>query len=213
MKRLAMCLALLLLTKPALAAVKIIVVPEADNKVAINYATTNGEKVRAFAMDVTVAKGTIQAVSDFHVGESTAAHPGYGIFPGSFGRYITVDATTGEVSDWSANLYTPVADAADPCALGGLKTNGVTLEMGALYFPATDNSLNAPLSSGTLCKLTISEQTTVTVTRNLIRASAVKDGKVVGGIVLTDGSVVDPNLAEATGVSTLVGTGKVGATQ
>jgi hypothetical protein len=212
MKRLAACLALLLVAKPALAAVKITVVPEANNKVAINYAATNGEKVRAFALDVTVAKGKILAVSDFHVGESTAVSPGYGIFPGSFGRYITVDATTGEVSDWATNLYTPVADAADPCALGGVGTNGVTLEMGALYFPATDNSPNAPPSSGTLCKLTISEQTTMTVTGNLIRASAVKDGKVIGGIVLTDGSVVAPDLAGATSVSTQV-TGKAGATQ
>lgn len=190
MKRLAVCLALLLLAKPALAAVRIIVVHK-GNTVAINY-ETDGEKVRAFALDVRVSQGAILAISDFVRGESTAANRGYGIFPGNFGRYITVDPTTGEVADWTASQYTPVADPCDPGALGGLTTNGVTIEMGALYAPPTDNSANAPLNAGTLCKLTLSQSASVTVTLNQIR----------GGIVLTNPSVTPTvDLSRATGIN------------
>jgi hypothetical protein len=194
MKRLAACLALLLLAKPASAAVQIIVAPEAGNKVAINYKTTSGEKVRAFALDVSVNGGTILAISDFISGESTADKPGYGIFPGNFGRYVTVDATTG-VPDWGTSLYTPIADPCDPGALGGLGTSGVTIEMGALYSPPTDSSPNAPLSSGTLCKLTLSQAAKVTVSLNQIR----------GGIVLTNPSVTPTvDLSQAQSVSSAV---------
>ncbi len=197
MKRLAACLALLLLAKPALADVQILVVPEGDNKICVDYKTTNGEKVRAFALDVSVSKGNISAISDFHKGESTASAPGYGIFPGNFARYITVNATTGEVEDpnWSATSYTPVADAGDPGALGGLETSGITLEMGALYSPPGDTSVNAPPSSGTLCRLTVSEPTLVTVTQNTIR----------GGIVLTDPGVT-PTVVLPTNVSSVPAT-------
>ncbi len=192
MKRLAVCLALLLLAKPVGATVRIIVAPEADNRVAINYETTNGEKVRAFALDITVADGVILNVTDYLRGESTAEHPGYGIFPGNF-RYISVDAATGEVTDWSLSQYTPVADPCDPGALGGLGKNGVTIEMGALYAPPTDNSPNAPLSSGTLCRLALSKATRVTVTPNQIR----------GGVVLTNASTVaNLDLTQATNIST-----------
>jgi hypothetical protein len=196
MKRLAVCLAMILLAKPAVAAVRIIVVPEGTTQVAINYDTTGGEKVRAFALDVSVASGTITKISDFHRGESSAdpnIQRGYGIFPGSFGRYITVDSATGEVTDWNASAYSPVADPCDPGALGGLNTNGITIELGALYSPAGDDSVNAPLNSGTLCKLTLSTPTSVTVALNQIR----------GGIVLTNPSVAPTvDLTCATNVST-----------
>jgi hypothetical protein len=143
--------------------------------VAINYAT-DGEKVRAFALDITVDKGKITGISDFIRGESTAANPGYGIFPANFARYITVNADTGEVAKWDVNDYTPVADPCDTGALGGLGTNGITIEMGALYYPTEDNSPNAPPNSGTLFNLTVSEPATVTIALNEIR----------GGVVLTD---------------------------
>jgi hypothetical protein len=174
MKKLRMLLAVLVAASPALAAVRITAVPD-GTKVAINYAT-DGEKVRAFALDITVDKGKIVTISDFIRGESTAAKPGYGIFPANFARYITVNADTGEVAKWDVNDYTPVADPCDSGALGGLGTNGITIEMGALYYPTADNSPNAPPNSGTLFKLTLSETATVTVALNEIR----------GGVVLTD---------------------------
>jgi hypothetical protein len=174
MKTLCALLAVLLAASPVLAAVRI-VAESAGNTVAIKY-NTDGEKVRAFALDITVDKGKIVGISDFIRGESTAAKPGYGIFPANFARYITVNADTGEVAKWDVNDYTPVADPCDSGALGGLGTSGITIEMGALYYPTEDNSPNAPPNSGTLFKLTLSEAATVKVALNEIR----------GGVVLTD---------------------------
>jgi hypothetical protein len=174
MKKLYGLLAVLLAASPALSAVRITADPN-GNTVAIKY-DTDGEKVRAFALDITVDKGKIVGISDFIRGESTAANPGYGIFPANFARYITVNADTGEVAKWDVNDYTPVADPCDTGALGGLGTNGITIEMGALYYPTEDNSPNAPPNSGTLFNLTVSEPATVTIALNEIR----------GGVVLTD---------------------------
>ena len=82
------------------------------------------------------------------------------------------------------SLNTPLADPNDPGSLGGLGTNGVTLEMGALYADPAD----APGSEGVLCMLTISEPATVSVALNTIR----------GGIVLNDAtSAVEPVLSSA----------------
>jgi hypothetical protein len=187
MKKLSLVLAALLSTSPAWAAVQIIVVP--DGKTAtIKYATTTGEKVRAFALDITVNKGVILGISDFIRGESTAQKPGYGIFPGSFRHHILVNPDTGEVATWDVNSYTPVADPCDypsdslggKSTLGGLGTNGITIEMGALYYPTDDSSPNAPLNQGTLFKLTLSEPASLTVKLNEAR----------GGIVLTNPDAV-----------------------
>jgi len=190
MKKLSLVLAALLFTTPALAAVRIIVEPSGKTAT-IKYAT-DGEKVRAFALDITVDKGVIQGISGFIRGESTKAKPGYGIFPGSFARHITVNPDTGEVAKWDVNDYTPVADPCDPGALGGLGTNGITIEMGALYYPTDDSSPNAPLNQGTLFKLTLSEAAKLTVKLNEVR----------GGIVLTNPDVpAVVNLTGAAGIS------------
>jgi hypothetical protein len=178
MKKFIVMLAVLLLASPAMAAVRISVEDEGGFTGAINY-ETDGEKVRAFALDIQVDAGTIEAISDYKVGESTSDAPGYGIFPANFSRYITVDAATGEVESWDVNDYTPVADVNDPGALGGLGTNGITIEMGALYYPPEDNSPNAPPNSGTLCKITVSQACNVTLEQNVTR----------GGVVLTDPAV------------------------
>jgi hypothetical protein len=196
MKRLNFVLAMLVLATPALAAVHMTVAPEGD-LAAIKYAT-DGEKVRAFALDITVDKGVITGISNFIRGESTAANPGYGIFPANFGRYITVDPDTGEVANWDVNDYTPVADPCDPGALGGLGTSGITVEMGALYYPTDDSSPNAPPNSGTLFKLTLSESASVTVALNEVR----------GGVVLTDPDVAaQVDLEQATGAAVGGGAG------
>jgi hypothetical protein len=192
MKKLSLVLAMLLVAAPVLAAVRISVQPDGKT-VAIKY-DTDGEKVRAFALDITVSRGVITDIVEgsFIRGESTAAEPGYGIFPANFARFITVDPVTGEVASWNKDEYTPVADPCDPGALGGLGTNGITIEMGALYYPADDSSPNAPPNSGQLFKLTLSQEAAVTVTKNEIR----------GGVVLTDPSVAaDVDLTEATAVA------------
>jgi hypothetical protein len=189
MKKLSVALVVFLSAAPTMAAVRIIV--EAQGTVASIEYQTDGEKVRAFALDITVDKGVITGISDFIRGESTAEKPGYGIFPANFARHITVDPNTGEVANWNINKYTPVADPCDPGALGGLGTNGITVEMGALYYPTDDDSVNAPPNSGLLFKLTLSQEANLTVTLNEIR----------GGVVLTNpDKAATVDLSQATGV-------------
>jgi hypothetical protein len=177
MKKVMLTLAVVLLVcAPALADV-IISHETVDGKCAVKYQVTAGEKVRAFALDITVDGGqTIDAISGFLTGESTAEAKGYGIFPANFARYITVTGA-GEVEDWDADPnYTPVADVNDPGALGGLGTDGITVELGSLYYPAGDDSDAAPGDEGILFMLDIEEACNVTYELNAMR----------GGIVLTD---------------------------
>jgi hypothetical protein len=194
MKKLSLALAALLLSSPAWAKVRITVEPS-GRTATIKYAT-DGEKVRAFALDITVDKGVIVDINDFIQGESTKDKPGYGIFPANFARYITVNADTGEVAKWNVKSYTPVADPCDPGALpkSGLGTYGITVEMGALYYPPDDSSVNAPPTQGKLFKLTLSEQAKLTIKTNEAR----------GGIVFTNANAALPadiDLAGATNIS------------
>jgi hypothetical protein len=72
---------------------------------------------------------------------------------------------------------------ADPCdhadTQDGLGTPGITVEAGALYYPADDSSPNRPDLTGTLCTIEVDVACTVTVTENDTR----------GGVVLTDPDV------------------------
>ena len=177
MKKIIFIMAVLAFGACASAAVRIIV--EGQNGLAAIKYATDGEKVRAFALDVKLSAGTFTGISGYIKGESTITEPnhlGYGIFPARFSQYISVDAQTGEVTAWDVNDYNPLADPCDPGSLGGLGTGGVTLEMGSLYYPPADSSPNAPPNAGLLCKLAISQSAKVTVTANALR----------GGIVLTD---------------------------
>ncbi len=176
-------LVVLMMAGTACATVEI-VVKNVDGMAEIHYKTTAQEPITAFALDVTVDAGNITAISGFVRGESTAQMPGYGIFPASFAAAITVDAETGEVSDWNPADYNPLANPLHPGALGGLGTPGITLEMGALYAVEED----APALEGLLCKLTVSEAANMTVGLNEIR----------GGIVMKDATkAIDPVLGSA----------------
>lgn len=177
MKRTLVALLAVMLTAPAWAGVAITVTDLGDGVVGIDYSGT--ELVRAFALDITVDAGTIDAISGFAVGDD---NNGYGIFPASFSRNIVVDPVTGDVSDWAVEGYGPVADAGDPGALGGLGTNGITIEMGSLY------DTKAPALSGRLCVITTSEPCKVTVTTNATR----------GNVVLEDASEAVVDMAGAT---------------
>jgi hypothetical protein len=179
MRAIIFSLVVAVLATPALATVAITVTDLGDGKAAIGYSGT--ELVRAFALDITVDAGTIEAISDFAVGDN---NNGYGIFPANFSRYITVDAVTGEVSDWAKQGYTPVADANDPGALGGLGTSGITIEMGSLY------DTKAPPLQGRLCVITLSGPCKVTVATNATR----------GNVVLENASEATVDLAGATNV-------------
>ncbi len=179
MKKMILALVVILLSTPAWASVAITVTDLGDGKAAIDYSGT--ELARAFALDITADAGTIDAISDFAVGDD---NNGYGIFPANFSRHITVDAATGEVSDWAIGGYTPVADANDPGALSGLGTNGITIEMGSVY------DTKAPALEGRLCVITCSEACKVTVTTNATR----------GNVVLEDVSEATVDLTGATDV-------------
>ena len=189
MKKTIVALSVVMLTAPAWAGVAITVTDLGDGMAGIDYSGT--ELVRAFALDITVDAGTIGAISDFAVGDD---NNGYGIFPASFSRNIVVDPVTGDVSDWAVADYTPVADAGDPGALGGLGTNGITIEMGSLY------DTKAPPLSGRLCVITCSEPCKVTVTTNATR----------GNVVLEDASEAVVDLAGATEIQIAGGGGYTG---
>jgi hypothetical protein len=180
MRKIIIVLAVVMLTAPAWADVKIILEPVDNTTVAVKYDSSGeSELVRAFALDLTATGGTIEAVTDFKTGDNNG---GYGIFPGNFSRYITVDGQTGEVANWDAEGYTPVADVNDPGAAGGLGDAAITIEMGSLYED------QAPGDEGTLCMITVSEGTTeICATVNEMR----------GGIVLENAATANADLTDA----------------
>jgi len=175
MRKIVSILAGLFLCGSAWAGVVITLTDLGDGKVAIGYdARSESQLVRAFALDITATDGNIVDINDYYVGDDNR---GYGIFPANFSRYITVNPTTGEVENWDAPAYTPVAPPDTPGALGGLGTDGITIEMGSLY------DTGAPSHRGVLCTITVSEGTCrLCVTGNAIR----------GNIVMEDGSEMVP---------------------
>ncbi len=187
MRKMFFALAVVMLTTPVWATVTITATDLGGGVVQIDYSSDDAVLVRAFALDITLDAGTIDAINDFAVGDD---NNGYGIFPGSFSRYITVDPASGEVGDWGVAGYTPVADGNDPGALGGLGTNGITIEMGSLY------DTKAPARQGTLCTITCSETCLLTVTTNATR----------GNVVLEDASEASVDLTGATDVPVSIGT-------
>ncbi|MDD5457797.1 MAG: hypothetical protein PHF37_00160 [Phycisphaerae bacterium] len=173
MKKLSLILAVLLLV-PAMATVTLTIVDEGSGVARIDY--TADANVSAFALDVSVSAGTITAVSDYKTdGESVTGSKGYGIYPGS----ITI------VGDAMTDSGTPHVGG-DPC----LPASSVILEMGALYGPG---DANRPDLSGTLCKLTVSANCTMSITENALR----------GGIVYADATGADLTTDPTTGVITL----------
>ncbi len=169
MRKIGLIPIILLFAAPALARVDIICTKAAEpNTFLVSYNVV-GEpnKVRAFALDITVDEGArITDVND-------QVNPYYNIYPGS-----------GHCPPgWNCLavvIYTPVADPWYPGTLPGLDTNGVTIEMGALWSPPYDNSPNAPPLQGDLLKFTVGGiigcNFKVTIAENEAR----------GGVVLTD---------------------------
>jgi len=185
MRKMILALVVVLLTAPAWASVQIIIEDEGDGVAAIKYDSTGEtELVRAFALDITITSGecTIVDVTDFAVGDDNG---GYGIFPANFSRHITVDGQTGEVADWNAEGYTPVADANDTGAAGALGGTAITIEMGSLYDQV------APGKTGTLCKIAYEGSGTVSATLNAVR----------GGIVLENAAQANLDASQCTDVA------------
>ena len=156
------------LLHPAQAAVRVFV--QGTNGLAnINYQCTAGETVRSFALDVSVDRGVILAVTNFFRGPCTAVAQGYGIFPASFRDNITV--SSGSNANWNAASYSPLAVVADNPAgtLPGLNSSGVTLEFGSLWDPTVPAT--TPPASGTLCMLQLSQTANVSISANAARGA------------------------------------------
>jgi hypothetical protein len=169
MRTLILALTVLLFAAPVWATVTITAeMDDSDpNKIWIGYTSDEAELIRAFALDITVEDGNIVAVEDYAVGDDNG---GYGIFPGSFAAApIQVDPGTGLVVTWDVADYSPVAPAGDPDALGGIGTDGVTIEMGSLY-----DTLGPNPTEGILCSVTVDENASkLCVTANAIRGNVV----------------------------------------
>ena len=175
MKKVLVTLVVLALALPAWARVDIWCTTE-GNEVTVNFrvvpSPAEPNKVSGFGLDITVDSGAkIKSISNLSAD--------YWVYPGS------IVILNGEVND----VGTPIGDPVKfPGTLGGLDTNGVSLEMGALHDPPGDAHLP---SSGALLKFKVDKDCCVTIRENAVR----------GGVVLTNPSIpVDPNF---TGCCTL----------
>jgi hypothetical protein len=188
-----------LLAHPSTRAEVKLFVQEENRAAAIKYECTDGEVVRAFALDVSVDRGQIIGVSNYFKGESTLTAQGYGIFPAAFRDCIAVG--TGSNINWEVPGYTPLAVVGDRPAdtLPGLNSSGVTLEFGGLWDPAVPGAI--PPATGTLCTLQISQAATLSVTANLSRGGVIPASS---DIIITpafNGTFVDPAFPAITGTT------------
>lgn len=107
-----------------------------SNAVRIDYDASDETLLPiAFSLDITVSSpAVITKVYDFKIGDSSAASPGFGIFPGS----MQFDPG-GNVVNWG----TP--------DLTGIGTSKVTIGMASRYY----GDVNAPAIKGKLCRILI----------------------------------------------------------
>ena len=155
----------LMLSAPAWAEVLITGVDQGDDANAvISFVNSEGQHVRGFGLDIIVDGGAVITAVE-------CLSTDYYVYPGSI-----------EISDNTVtNPGTCVCDAGQyDDTLGGLDTNGVTIEMAALYSPNDPEHPNAPADSGALLKITLSgnDQQTVCIRSNGLR----------GGVVMEDAS-------------------------
>ena len=163
MKKIILLLAVMLMTAPAMAAVTITVTDDGGGWALIEYdATSEADFVRAFALNITA--------DDANIIDIDSANASYWVYPG------TIDINdAGGVND----VGSPIAPNGSPGALGGLDTNGVTIEMGALFEAGVDPE---PAATGTLLRVQVDGACTVCVVGNSIR----------GNVVMKDASSIDP---------------------
>jgi hypothetical protein len=175
MKKLCLVLAVLMVATPAWAVVNITCSQVSGTKmVDVSYqVVSEPNKVRGFGLDITVDSGAkIIDVNSYPVYPTNYVGK-YWVYPGG------IVISGGQVTDPNK----PVALSTDPGALGGIDTNGITIEMGSLYYPTGDNSANAPPLTGTLLRFKVDKACGVTITENAVR----------GGVVLTN-PTLNPNV-------------------
>jgi hypothetical protein len=165
MKKMIFALAVLVIAAPAWSAVTITCTDEGDCVCAVRFDAQAEEPnlVRAFALDITLDNDA--AIID--VNDNVNAD--YIIYPGS------IVITNGVVTSYG----TAKGDPNQYAGTLGLDPNGMTIEMGSLYAPATGIvSPNAPATSGILLTFKVSKACTVSVSENAAR----------GGVVMEDAS-------------------------
>ena len=171
MKKMILLLAVMLMTAPAMAAVTITVTDDGDGWAVISYdATTETDFVRAFALDIT-------ASNDVNIVAYDSADANYWVYPG------TIDINdAGGVND----VGTPIAPNGSPGALGGLGTNGITIEMGALFEAGVDDP---PAAEGVLLRIQLDPAATADAADVCVVGNAMR-----GNIVMKDASsqAIDP---------------------
>jgi hypothetical protein len=177
MKKIVFALVVLLFAAPVLATVTVTATVEPNTPYVVISYTSDGNMPRAFGLDITVSDGNIIACTPAMEGECTVSVRGFGIFPGT----IDIDD---QVTPPVVNTYgTPVAPAGARGALGGIDTNGITIEMGSLY-----EGPNAPPLSGDLCTIEVSAACTVSIAGNAARCG-VEGSEAPGdaiGVVMED---------------------------
>mgnify|MGYP001146973129 CR=1 FL=1 len=180
MKKILFVLVALMFAAPAWAVVDISMAQVSDsNEVIISITSDEANLVRAYSLDIQLAPYLDSNTPT--VLEVTALNPGYWVFPGT----IQIDAG-GEIT----NPGSPVAEYGDlpSDTLGGLDSNGVTVELASLYAPVGPSSPNAPVQNGALLSVKVSDDACITVTANVPRAGAT-------GVVMEDpDEVVTVNL-------------------
>ena len=177
MKKIFLIVAVLMLATPALAVDVDVWAEQGDdvNKVEIWYEVydpvpvdcNDGNRPRAFGLNITVTDGNIIDINVPFEGECDDVNRGYGIFPG------TITISDGVPGPWG----TPVAPGDAPGAEDtGLDTNTIVVEMGSLY---TDN--NCPDACDMLFYIVVNLDCNVTIAGNAARTGTGSGGK---GVVL-----------------------------
>jgi hypothetical protein len=151
-------------------------IDEGNGVVRIDYdATDENTLPLAFALDISVDnEATIDAISDYVVGDSTIDEPGYGIFP----RSVLFD-DSGRIIDWGFPDVEPDSNTAE--VQPGLGTKGVTIEMATRY----NGIENAPLKNNILCKIEVNNHNAQVVNVNIAPNIA------GGGVVLDDATIAN----------------------
>ena len=152
MKKIILALVVFALALPASAAVLITCEQQVEDEpnIVISYYNGEAEPVRAFALEITVDRGTIEAVS--------CLSDDYYLYPGS----IQID--NGEVIDFG------------DCVASGIDSNQVIVEMSSLYADNDPCHTTPPPDEGDLLIVTITESCTMMcIDENKLRGGVVME--------------------------------------
>lgn len=187
MKRLICLLAVLLMAAPTFADVTISVASNGE----VTYTSTEAERIRAFALDITVSTGVINEIREYKEdGYSTSGSKGYGIY------MTAIDLTNPADPCWGD----PVADPAENThSCGKIPGSCITVELGSLY----DGEDNAPVQTeGKLGRLCVSAACDVTIALNTDIGGIILEGDPPTSAALnpaSGGSITEVNCASPPG--------------